>query len=142
MRNLNVLAFCHGDYVTCKLNEIMNEDMKRLGYTSSETDAVARQAAVISVVPQDNLKKSSFTKIGFVSLDDYHYASDDASNLTDYYELDCCETSCFGIIEKPGKDVHACFTSTTCWITIPLKTNLPFGWARPKNCTKWTLILI
>lgn len=100
MRNLNVLAFCHGDYVTCKLNEIMNEDMKRLGYTSGETDAVARQAAVISVVPQDNLKKSSFTKIGFVSLDDYHYASDDASNLTDYYELDCCENSCFGIIER------------------------------------------
>lgn len=56
--------------------------------------------AVISVVPQDNLKKSSFTKIGFVSLDDYHYASDDASNLTDYYELDCCENSCFGIIER------------------------------------------
>ena len=76
MRNLNVLAFCHGDYVTCKLNEIMNEDMKRLGYTSGETDAVARQAAVISVVPQDNLKKSSFTKIG------------------------CCENSCFGIIER------------------------------------------
>lgn len=74
--------------------------MKRLGYTSGETDAVARQAAVISVVPQDNLKKSSFTKIGFVSLDDYHYASDDASNLTDYYELDCCENSCFGIIER------------------------------------------
>lgn len=100
MRNLNVLAFCHGDYVTCKLNEIMNEDMKRLGYTSGETDAVARQVAVISVVPQDNLKKSSFTKIGFVALDDYHYASEDASNLTDYYELDCCETSCFGIIER------------------------------------------
>lgn len=62
MRNLNVLAFCHGDYVTCKLNEIMNEDMKRLGYTSGETDAVARQAAVISVVPQDNLKNHLLPK--------------------------------------------------------------------------------
>lgn len=100
MRNLNLLTFCHGDYVACKLNEIITEDMKRLGFAPDEIKTVTKQAAVISIVPQDSLKKSSFTKIGFVSLDDYHYAADDASNLTDYYELDCCETSCFGIIER------------------------------------------
>ena len=105
MRNLNILSFCHGDYVACKLDEIMREDMKRRGYTAGEISDICKQAAVISVVPQDSLKKSSFTKIGFVSLDDYHYASEDASALTDYYELDCCETSCIGIVERPHETV-------------------------------------
>lgn len=101
MRNLNILNFCHGDYITCKLNEIIPQDITNYGWSDFDIDKTLKQATVISVVPQDSLKKSSFTKIGFAALDDYHHASGDATALTDYYELDCCESSCLGIIERP-----------------------------------------
>ena len=101
LRNITFLNFCHGDFVTCKLNEYMNTDMKEnLGYTNQEISAITKQACCISIVPQDTPKKYSFSKIGFASLDDYHYNSEDAEKLTDYYELDYNETSIMGIAER------------------------------------------
>lgn len=101
LRNLNILAFCHGDYVTCKLNEVMKQDMLSHGYSAKEIDSITKQVAVVSVVPQDKLSKSSFSKIGFASLDDYHYDSHDSSAVTDMFELDSNECSVIGIVERP-----------------------------------------
>lgn len=100
-RNITFLDFCHGDFVVCKLDEYMREDMKsRLGYQMADIDGVCKQLCAISIVPQDKPKKYGFSKIGFASMDDYHYASEDAGLLTDEYELDCNETSVLGIVER------------------------------------------
>lgn len=100
-RNITFLDFCHGDFVVCKLDEYMREDMKyRLGYQSSDVNQICKQLCAVSIVPQDRPKKYGFSKIGFASMDDYHYDSEDAVLLTDEYELDCNETSVIGIVER------------------------------------------
>lgn len=107
LRMITFLNFCHGDFVTCKLNEYMSNDLKNnLLYSDKEIADITKQICCISVVPQDLPKKHSFSKIGFVSLDDYHYNSSDSNKVSDFYELDCNETSILGIIERPSQCRH------------------------------------
>ena len=101
-RNINILNFCHGDYVSSKtFGDYAAHDMKQLGYNSGEIADVLRQVNATTIVPQSDLKKTYNTKVAFGAIDDYHFSNNDALEVSGYYDLDSNINSYIGIIERP-----------------------------------------
>lgn len=104
MRKINILAHCHGSFFASKLEEIIKEDMSRLGYEPKESKEILSQLAVISISPRANFEKSQASQIAFAALDDYHFydsnvvAVKNAYNLADENVLE----STTGVFSMPG----------------------------------------
>jgi len=70
VRNLNIITHCHGAYVFLKLEEMMQEKMKRLGYSDQEREAIQKQLLCVAFAPYAPLGVSKSTMISFGSAKD------------------------------------------------------------------------
>jgi len=71
MRNVNIVSFCYGTFVTSQIENIMAEEMMRAGYREDEIKMVQSQLFSIKASPIIRLGASKSTSIAFTSLDDY-----------------------------------------------------------------------
>lgn len=67
---LVIFAHCHGAYVALKLEELMTQNMKKLGYTSDEIAQIQKQMTVVAYAPACPLGVSKMNFISFKSLND------------------------------------------------------------------------
>ena len=73
MRNLRKITFvahCHGAFTALKLEELMQEKMKELGYTDKERRSIQQQMLVVAHAPACPLGVAKSTFIGFMSAAD------------------------------------------------------------------------
>lgn len=71
VRHLNIVAHCHGAYTALRLEEMMQEKMKELGYTPAERRQVQKQLLITAQSPYCPLGQSRSTFVSFASvLDD------------------------------------------------------------------------
>lgn len=71
IRNLNIIAHCHGAYTFLKLEEMMTTKMKELGYKSDERQSIQKQLLCIAHAPYCPLGVSKSSLISFCSAKDY-----------------------------------------------------------------------
>ena len=74
IRNLTVFAHCHGAYVFLKLEEMMQDKMKELGYTADERNIIQKQLFCVAYAPLTPVGINKSNVINFAS------AWDDAIN--------------------------------------------------------------
>lgn len=67
---LVIFAHCHGAYVALKLEELMAQNMKKLGYTPDEIAQVQKQMTVVAYAPACPLGVSKMNFVSFGSLND------------------------------------------------------------------------
>ena len=67
IRNLNIVAHCHGAYVALILAEKMQKKMQELGYTATDIDAIQSQLLVVALAPSCPLGKTKTRFISFMS---------------------------------------------------------------------------
>ena len=82
VRRLNIVAHCHGAYTALRLEEMMQEKMKELGYTPAERRQVQKQLLIMAQSPYCPLGQSQSTFVSFASvLDDEvsHYNNFEAA---------------------------------------------------------------
>lgn len=70
IRGLNLVAHCHGGYVALKLEELMQNKMRALGYTREERDFIQSQLLVVAHEPSCPLGVSKSQFISFLSVFD------------------------------------------------------------------------
>ncbi|MBP5352182.1 MAG: hypothetical protein J6Y91_00255 [Alphaproteobacteria bacterium] len=70
VRMMTFVAHCHGAYVAQKLEDKMQDEMKRLGYSLEERKAVQSQMVVLAHAPAGPLGVSKSQIIGFKSVYD------------------------------------------------------------------------
>lgn len=70
IRQLNIVAHCHGGYVALKLEELMQQKMQALGYTKLDAEAIQKQLLVVAHAPGCPLGVSKSTFISFISAAD------------------------------------------------------------------------
>ncbi len=70
VRKLNVVAHCHGAYVFLKLEEMMQQKMKELGYSKKEAEGIQKQLLCVAYAPYAPLGVSKSTMISFGSAKD------------------------------------------------------------------------
>ena len=70
VRKLNVVAHCHGVYVFLKLEEMMQQKMKELGYSKKEAEGIQKQLLCVGYAPYAPLGVSKSTMISFGSAKD------------------------------------------------------------------------
>ena len=70
IRKLNIVAHCHGAYVFLKLEEIMQQKLKDLGYTPKEASDIQKQLLCVAYAPYAPLGVSKSTMISFASAKD------------------------------------------------------------------------
>ena len=71
IRNLNVVAHCHGAYTFFKLEEKMQQAMTDLGYSDKEKQQIQKQFVCIAHAPYYPLGASKSTMVSFASIKDY-----------------------------------------------------------------------
>lgn len=70
IRKLNIVAHCHGAYTFLKLEEMMMDKMKELGYTKQEQQQIQKQLLCVAHAPYCPLGVSKSTLISFCSAQD------------------------------------------------------------------------
>lgn len=70
IRNINIVAHCHGGYTFIKLEEIMQEKMAELGYSKQDALDIQKQLLCIAYAPYCPLGVSKSTFVGFCSARD------------------------------------------------------------------------
>lgn len=70
IRKLNIVTHCHGAYVFLKLEEMMQQKMKELGYSKQEALAIQKQLLCVAHGPYAPLGVSKSTMISFASAAD------------------------------------------------------------------------
>lgn len=70
VRRLNLVTHCHGAYTALKLEEIMQNKMRELGYSEAERRDIQKQLLIVSYAPYCPLGVSKSTMISFASLRD------------------------------------------------------------------------
>lgn len=76
IRNITILAHCHGAYTFLKIEELMQQTMVDLGYNSTERASIQKQLLCVAYAPYCPLGVSKSTFISFASTRDYdvkHY---------------------------------------------------------------------
>ncbi len=71
IRNITIAAHCHGGYTFLKLEELMQNKMIELGYTSAERSEIQQQLLCVAYAPYCPLGVSKSTFIGFASVNDF-----------------------------------------------------------------------
>lgn len=70
IRRLTIVAFCHGTYVFLKLEEMMQNKLKELGYTTAERNQIQKQLCCVAYAPLAPLGVSKSTLLSFISTRD------------------------------------------------------------------------
>ncbi len=70
IRRLNIVAHCHGAYTALRLEEMMQQKMKELGYDKRERENIQRQLLVVAQSPYCPLGESKSTFVSFASVKD------------------------------------------------------------------------
>ena len=70
VRQLNIVAHCHGAYVFVRLEEMMQQKMIELGYLKKEREAIQKQLLCVALSPYAPLGASKATMISFGSAKD------------------------------------------------------------------------
>lgn len=70
IRRLTVVAHCHGTYVFLKLEEMMQNKLKELGYTAAERNQIQKQLCCVAYAPLAPLGVSKSTMLSFMSTQD------------------------------------------------------------------------
>lgn len=70
IRKLNIVAHCHGAYTALKLEEMMQQKMKELGYSKEESLQVQKQLLILAQSPYCPLGQSKSTFISYASVAD------------------------------------------------------------------------
>ena len=70
IRNLQIIAHCHGAYTALKMEEMMQKKMADLGYSKEERKAIQKQLLVVAQSPYCPLGVSKSTFISFCSAKD------------------------------------------------------------------------
>ena len=70
LRNVTILAHCHGAYVTLALEEILEKRMKEIGYKEEECAEIQKQLAVVAIAPHTAVGRSKSTTVNFSSFGD------------------------------------------------------------------------
>ncbi len=70
IRKLNIVAHCHGAYTFLKLEEMMSDKMKELGYTKQEQEQIQKELLCVAHAPYCPLGVSKSTLISFCSAQD------------------------------------------------------------------------
>ncbi len=70
VRRLNIVAHCHGAYTALRLEEMMQQKMKELGYDKRERENIQRQLLVVAQSPYCPLGESKSTFVSFASVKD------------------------------------------------------------------------
>lgn len=70
LRKLTLVAHCHGAFTALKLEELMQENMKSLGYTKQEAEKIQQQMFILAHAPACPLGVSKSTMISFCSAAD------------------------------------------------------------------------
>ena len=71
IRNITIAAHCHGGYTFLKLEELMQNKMIELGYTSAERSEIQQQLLCVAYAPYCPLGVSKSTFISFASVNDF-----------------------------------------------------------------------
>ena len=80
IRNINIVAHCHGGYTFLKLEEEMQKKMAELGYTKEEMSAIQKQLLCVGFAPFCPLGISKSTFISFAT------AKDTESRYYNYFD--------------------------------------------------------
>lgn len=75
IRNITVVAHCHGGYTFLKIEELMQQALKDLGYSNFERLEIQKQLLCIAHAPYCPLGTSKSTMISFLSASDYNMHS-------------------------------------------------------------------
>lgn len=75
IRNITVVAHCHGGYTFLKIEELMQQALKDLGYSAYERLEIQKQLLCIAHAPYCPLGVSKSTMISFISASDYNMHS-------------------------------------------------------------------
>lgn len=75
IRNITVVAHCHGGYTFLKIEELMQQALKDLGYSNFERLEIQKQLLCIAHAPYCPLGISKSTMVSFVSASDYNMHS-------------------------------------------------------------------
>lgn len=70
LRKISIVAHCHGAFTALKIEEIMQENMKEIGYTKQEADKIQQQMFILAHAPACPLGVSKSTMISFCSAAD------------------------------------------------------------------------
>ena len=76
VRKINFVTHCHGAYTFQKLEEMMQQKMTDLGYSSAEKKQIQKQLVCIAHAPHCPLEKAKSTVVNFISAKDFdtkHY---------------------------------------------------------------------
>lgn len=75
IRNITVVAHCHGGFTFLKIEELMQQALKDLGYSNFERLEIQKQLLCIAHAPYCPLGISKSTMISFISASDYNMHS-------------------------------------------------------------------
>lgn len=84
LRKVIIIDHCHGGYVALKLEELMQQKMRELGYKKSDQEKILKQLLVMSYAPDCPLGVSKAQTITFSSAMDYE--TNHGSQLKDYLQ--------------------------------------------------------
>ena len=86
MAQVVIFAHCHGAYTALKLEEVMRENMQKLGYSNEDILQVQKQMTVVAYAPACPLGVSKMNMVSFKSLNDVS-PGEDYNNATVYASI-------------------------------------------------------
>lgn len=92
IRRLNIIAHCHGAYTFLKLEEMMQDKMRELGYNKTECAVIQKQLLCTAIAPYCPLGAAKSTMISFCSAKDdevshYNHFQNEIRRLSDVQKL-------------------------------------------------------
>ena len=111
MRNLTVCAHCHGAYTFLKIEEMLQQKMKEVGFTDEERTKIQKELLCLTCAPEAPLGKSKSTMISFIS------TNDEKTNSENNFSKAICS-----ITSREGKIAPAFFPNRqgNCFLTSDL----------------------
>ena len=80
IRNLHIVAHCHGAFTALKLEEMMQQKMEQLGYDKDEREFIQKQMLIVAQSPYCPLGVSKSTMVSFFS------AADEETNHDNHFQ--------------------------------------------------------
>lgn len=87
VRKMNIVAYCHGGHTALKLEELMQEKMRELGYSKEERSQIQKQMMILAYSPDCPLDKSQSRYIAISSASDLRIAQNNGIKEYVNYEL-------------------------------------------------------
>ena len=100
VRNLTVCTHCHGAYVFFKIEKMMQQKMKELGFSPKDRKKIQEQLLCLACAPSAPLGILKSTVISFASQHDPDLQEDFANNFKEFIVQNCNFQSAY----FPGKE--------------------------------------